>query len=152
MHNLSLLAQLNENMKQAMRDKDKEKLSVIRMVKASLQNEAINLGVSELSAEDELSILSRELKQRNESLKEFKAAKRVDLVQKVESEIEILQEYMPAQLSEAEVVEIVKETIASLNATSKKEFGKVMGSIMPKVKGKADGSLVQKLVQQHLQD
>src|SRR5699024_2667732 len=132
---MSLLEKLNEDMKQAMRMKDKEKLNVIRMVKASLQNEAIALGVDKLKEDDELTILSRELKQRNESLKEFEAAGRDDLAHKVKKEIEILQPYMPAQLSEAEVEEIVTETISAVNATSKKDFGKVMGAMMPKVKG-----------------
>lgn len=147
---MSLLTRLNEDMKQAMRSKDKETLSVIRMVKASLQNEAIHLGVDELTAEDELTILARELKQRNESLQEFKAVGRDDLCTKLSKEIDILQKYMPEQFSEAELIEIVLETINEVKASSKKDFGKVMGRIMPKVKGKADGSLVQKLVQQHL--
>ncbi|MBO1003483.1 GatB/YqeY domain-containing protein [Pseudogracilibacillus auburnensis] len=149
---MSLSQRLNENMKQAMRDKDKERLNVIRMVKASLQNEAIKLGVSDLSEEDELTILSRELKQRNDSLNEFKAAGRDDLVMKIETEIKILQDYMPEQLSEEELEQIVKDTILEVNATSKKEFGKVMGKVMPKVKGKADGSSVQKLVQKLLNE
>ncbi|MEI3606854.1 GatB/YqeY domain-containing protein [Pseudogracilibacillus sp. SE30717A] len=148
---MSLLNQLNDDMKQAMRDKDKEKLSVIRMVKASLQNEAIHLGVDTLKEEDELTILSRELKQRNDSLKEFTNAGRDDLVEKIEKEIEILQVYMPKQLSEEEIEDIVLDTINEVNANSKKDFGKVMGAIMPKVKGKADGAFVQKLVQKHLQ-
>lgn len=137
-------------MKRAMRAKDKEKLSVIRMVKASLQNEAINLGVDELSQADELTILARELKQRNESYEEFKAAGRDDLCEKLSKEIDILSVYMPEQLSEAELEEVILDAIASLQVTSKKDFGKVMGNVMPKVKGKADGSLVQKLVQKNL--
>jgi len=147
---MSLLDRLNNDMKQAMRAKDKEKLSVIRMVKASLQNEAIQLGVDTLEEDDELTILSRELKQRNDSLDEFKSAGRDDLVEKMEKEIEILKVYMPEQLSEEELEELVKQTIQEVNALSKKEFGKVMGAIMPKVKGKADGASVQKLVQKHL--
>src|SRR5699024_1903346 len=99
---MSLLDRLNNDMKQAMRAKDKEKLSVIRMVKASLQNEAIQLGVDTLEEDDELTILSRELKQRNDSLDEFKSAGRDDLVEKMEKEIEILKVYMPEQLSEEE--------------------------------------------------
>ncbi len=137
-------------MKRAMRAKDKEKLSVIRMVKASLQNEAINLGVDELSQADELTILARELKQRNESYEEFKAAGRDDLCEKLSKEIDILSVYMPEQLSEAELEEVILDAIADLQVTSKKDFGKVMGNVMPKVKGKADGSLVQKLVQKNL--
>ncbi|MEI3613337.1 GatB/YqeY domain-containing protein [Pseudogracilibacillus sp. SO30301A] len=148
---MSLMDRLNEDMKQAMKAKDKEKLSVIRMVKASLQNEAIQLGIDTLQEENERSILSRELKQRNDSLKEFKNAGREDLVEKLEKEIEILTVYLPKQLTEEELEEIVKETISEVKATSKKEFGKVMGKIMPKVKGKADGAVVQKLVQQYLQ-
>lgn len=149
---MSLLERLNEDMKQAMRAKEKEKLAVIRMVKASLQNEAINLGVNELKEDDDLTILSRELKQRNESLKEFSDADRHDLVEKVEREIEVLQVYMPAQLSEAEIEELVVQTISDVKATSKSDFGKVMGAMMPKVKGKADGTQVQKIVQQHLSE
>lgn len=137
-------------MKQAMRAKDKERLSVIRMVKASLQNEAIKLGVDTLSEEDELTVLSREIKQRNDSLAEFKKANREDLAEKLDSEIHILQPYLPAQLSEAEVEEIVLATIEQVNATSKKDFGKVMQQVMPKVKGKTDGAIVQQLVQKHL--
>ncbi|MEJ8776563.1 GatB/YqeY domain-containing protein [Pseudogracilibacillus sp. ICA-222130] len=147
---MSLLEQLNENMKQAMRAKDKEQLSVIRMVKASLQNEAIKLGVETLSEEDEITVLSRELKQRRDSMKEFEAANRTDLAEKLASEIEMLQPYLPAQLSETEVEQLVQETIEQVGATSKKDFGKVMQQIMPKVKGKADGSVVQQLVQKHL--
>jgi uncharacterized protein YqeY len=147
---MSLLDRLNQDMKQAMKNKEKDKLVVIRMVKAALQNEAIKLGNSELSAEEELTVLSRELKQRKDSLQEFKNADRLDLAEKTQAEIDILVDYMPEQLSEEEVSEIVKQTISEVNATSKADMGKVMGALMPKVKGKADGSLVNKLVQQQL--
>ncbi|MBS4215604.1 MULTISPECIES: GatB/YqeY domain-containing protein [Neobacillus] len=147
---MSLLERLNNDMKQAMKNKEKDKLSVIRMIKASIQNEAIKLGVSELSDADELTVLSRELKQRKDSLHEFDKAGREDLVEKLRTEIAIVELYMPKQLSEEELSEIVKETIAEVGAKSKTEMGKVMAAIMPKVKGKADGSLVNKFVQQHL--
>ncbi|MDQ0224820.1 GatB/YqeY domain-containing protein [Metabacillus niabensis] len=147
---MSLLEQLNQDMKQAMKNKEKDKLIVIRMVKAALQNEAIKLGKNELSEEDELTVLSRELKQRKDSLQEFKNADRLDLVEKTQAEIDILVDYMPEQLSEEEVSEIVKQTIVEVNATSKADMGKVMGALMPKVKGKADGSLVNKLVLKQL--
>lgn len=146
---MSLLERLTDDMKQAMRDKDKEKLSVIRMVKAALQNEAIKLG-HDLSDEEELTVLNRELKQRKDSLLEFENAGRSDLADKLKAEIEILMIYMPEQLTEEEVEEIVKQTISETNASSKAEMGKVMGAIMPKVKGKADGTLVNRLVLKHL--
>lgn len=146
---MSLLERLTDDMKQAMRDKDKLKLSVIRMVKAALQNEAIKLG-HDLSDEEELTVLNRELKQRKDSLLEYENAGRSDLADKLKDELEILMIYMPEQLSEEEVEEIVKVTISEMNASSKAEMGKVMSAIMPKVKGKADGSLVNRLVLKHL--
>jgi uncharacterized protein YqeY len=136
-------------MKQAMKNKEKDKLSVVRMIKASVQNETIKLG-HDLSEEDELTVLSRELKQRKDSLHEFEKAGREDLVEKVRTELTFVELYMPKQLSEDELSEIVKSTISEVGANSKAEMGKVMAAIMPKVKGKADGSLVNKLVQQHL--
>ncbi|MGM0523828.1 MAG: GatB/YqeY domain-containing protein [Bacillota bacterium] len=147
---MSLLETLNQDMKQAMRNKEKQKLSTIRMVKASLQNEAIKLGNESLSEEAELTVLARELKQRKDSLREFKEAGRDDLVESLDREIEFLQEYMPEQLSDEELEAIVVETIEQVQATSKQEMGKVMGALMPKVKGKADGTQVNKLVQKHL--
>jgi uncharacterized protein len=147
---MSLLERLNDDMKQAMKSKEKDKLSVIRMMKASLQNEAIKLGKKELSEEEELTVLSREVKQRKDSLQEFEKAGREDLVEKIRTELQYVEVYLPKQLSEEELSEIVKETISETGATSKADMGKVMAAIMPKVKGKADGSLVNKLVQQHL--
>ncbi|WP_102345547.1 GatB/YqeY domain-containing protein [Bacillus sp. Marseille-P3661] len=146
---MSLLERLTTDMKQAMRDKQKDKLSVIRMVKASLQNEAIKLG-NDLSEEQELTVLNRELKQRKDSLLEFNNAGRDDLADKLKDEIEILMNYMPTQLSEEELEDIIKQTIAEVDASSKADMGKVMGAIMPKVKGKADGSMVNRLVLKNL--
>ncbi|MDV2883974.1 GatB/YqeY domain-containing protein [Alkalihalophilus pseudofirmus] len=146
---MNLLERLNVDMKNAMKNKDKQKLSVIRMVKSSLQNEQIKLG-RELTDDDSLTVLNRELKQRKDSLHEFEQANREDLASKLRDEIAVLEDYMPEQLSEDEVSEIVKETMAEVGASTKADMGKVMGAIMPKVKGKADGGLVNRLVQQHL--
>ncbi|RDW21762.1 GatB/YqeY domain-containing protein [Oceanobacillus chungangensis] len=147
---MSLLDRLNQDMKQAMKNKDKETLSVIRMVKASIQNELINLGKATLSEDEELTILSREVKQRKDSLHEFKSAGREDLVNKVENELTIVQAYMPEQLTKEELLVIVQQAIQEVNATSKKDMGKVMSAVMPKVKGKADGSQINELVLQQL--
>ncbi|HYK72105.1 MAG TPA: GatB/YqeY domain-containing protein [Pseudoneobacillus sp.] len=147
---MSLLEILNNDMKQAMKNKEKDKLSVIRMIKASIQNEAIKLGKQELSEEEELTVLSREMKQRKDSLHEFDKAGREDLVEKLQQEIAVVELYAPKQLSEEEIAHIVKEAIVEVGATTKADMGKVMSALMPKVKGKADGSLVNKLVQQHL--
>ncbi|MBO0996528.1 MULTISPECIES: GatB/YqeY domain-containing protein [Bacillaceae] len=146
---MSLLERLNNDMKQAMKNKEKDKLSVIRMLKASIQNEALKQR-QDLTDDEELTVLSRELKQRKDSLQEFENAGRSDLVDKVRTELVYVEAYMPEQLSEEDISKIVKQTILEVNATSKADMGRVMGALMPKVKGKADGSLVNKLVQQHL--
>ncbi|MET3290110.1 GatB/YqeY domain-containing protein [Brevibacillus fluminis] len=146
---MSVMERLNQDLKQAMKDKAAIKLSVIRMVKAAIKNEEINKG-SLLSEDEELSILTRELKQRRESLQEFEKAGREDLAEKIREEIIVLTSYMPAQLSEDEIRQIATEVISQVGASSKKEMGKVMGAMMPKVKGKADGNLVQKVVSELL--
>ena len=147
---MAIVELLNQDMKQAMKDKDKVKLGVIRMVKASMQNEAIKLQKDALSEEEELTVLARELKQRKDSLHEFKEAEREDLVSKLEDEINIIQAYMPEQLSDEELEELVVQTIEEVQAQSKKDMGKVMSALMPKVKGKAEGSRVNQLVQKNL--
>ncbi|MBU5595174.1 GatB/YqeY domain-containing protein [Amphibacillus sp. MSJ-3] len=147
---MSLLESLNQDMKSAMRNREKQRLSVIRMLKASLQNEAIKLGKDELSEDEELTVLARELKQIKDSLHEFKEAGRDDLVEKHDKDLSVIQAYMPEQLSSDELEQIVVETIQQVNATTKKDLGKVMSVLMPKVKGKADGSEVNAFVQKHL--
>jgi uncharacterized protein len=146
---LSILDKLNQDMKEAMRAKDKQRLTVIRSVKSSVQNEAINAG-HELSDEEVLTVLNREMKQRRESLQEFEKAGREDLVDKIQQEISVLADYMPEQLSDKELQAVVDETIAETGASSKADMGRVMGAVMPKVKGRADGTAVRTLVQQSL--
>ncbi|ASF39951.1 hypothetical protein CEH05_12720 [Halobacillus halophilus] len=147
---MTITENLTQDMKTAMKARDKEKLSTIRMARASLQNEAIKLGKDSLTEEEELTVLTREVKQRKDSLHEFKEAGREDLVEGLKREIEILQVYMPEQLSDEELKQVVQETIQEVGATSKSDMGKVMSAVMPKVKGKADGSKVNKLVLQQL--
>ncbi|AVM24668.1 GatB/YqeY domain-containing protein [Bacillus pumilus] len=147
---MSLLEQLNSDMKLFMKNREKDKLLVIRMVKASLQNEAIKLKKDSLTGDEELTVLSREIKQRKDSLHEFSKANRLDLVDKVQKEIDILDVYLPKQLSEEELQTIVNETIAETGASSKADMGKVMSAIMPKVKGKADGAVINRLVSEQL--
>ncbi|MEW4194649.1 GatB/YqeY domain-containing protein [Bacillus altitudinis] len=147
---MSLLEQLNSDMKLFMKNREKDKLLVVRMVKASLQNEAIKLKKDSLTGDEELTVLSREIKQRKDSLHEFSKANRLDLVDKVQKEIDILDVYLPEQLSEEELQAVVKETIAETGASSKADMGKVMSAIMPKVKGKADGAVINRLVSEQL--
>jgi hypothetical protein len=143
------MEQLNQDMKEALKNKEKTRLSVIRMLKAALKNEEIKLQRA-LTEEDILTVLSREMKQRKESLEEFAKAGRDDLVQTQKEEIAVLENYLPEQLSEDELRDLISQTIAEVGAASKADLGKVMGAIMPKVKGKADGSLVNRMVMEYL--
>ncbi|WPP42797.1 GatB/YqeY domain-containing protein [Paenibacillus hunanensis] len=146
---MSLSERLNEDMKQAMRDKDKFKLSTIRMVRSTIQNQVIDLK-RDLNDEEVLDILSREIKQRKDALQEFEKAGRDDLTTNLSAEIEIISQYLPAQLSEEEIKVIVQQTILETGASSKADMGKVMSALMPKVKGRADGKVVNQAVQQLL--
>ncbi|MDG5786541.1 GatB/YqeY domain-containing protein [Evansella sp. AB-P1] len=146
---MNLLDQLNQDMKDAMKKKEKQRLTVIRSLKSALQNEAIDLG-RELSDDESLTVLSREMKKLKESLQGYEQANREDLVEKTKVEIELVEVYMPSQLSDEELEQIVKETISEVGATSKADMGKVMGAIMPKVKGRADGKKINQLVQKLL--
>lgn len=150
MISVALLEQLNADMKEAMKAKQKDRLSVIRMLKASLQNESIHLGVAELNEEQELTVLSREVKQRRDSLKEFRDADREDLAEKIEQELVYLKAYLPAQLTEEEIKQLISETAKMINAINPSDMGKLMGAIVPKTKGRADGALVSTLVKAYL--
>lgn len=146
---MAILDQLNTDMKAAMKAKDKESLKTIRMLKSAIQNEEIKKH-SELTEDEELTVLSREKKQRLDSLSEFQNAGREDLVAKLEEELDIVNQYLPKQLSTEELVEIVRQTIEETGASSMQDMGKVMGAVMPKVKGKADGNTVNQLVKKEL--
>lgn len=147
---MNISERLNDDMKQAMRDKDKFKLSVIRMLRSAIKN--IEINERRIPEQDEmLELLSREVKQRNDSLQEFEKAGRDDLVESAKAEIEIIQQYLPQQLTVEELNVIVKQTIQEVGATSKADMGKVMGGLMPKVKGRADGRQVNQIVQQQLE-
>ena len=146
-----LKERLAEDMKQAMKDKEagKLRLSVIRMVRASIKNIEIDRKV-ELDESGVLDVLAKEVKMRRDSLEEFQKANRADLVENLEREIEVLMAYLPKQLTEAEVRALVIEAVAVTGAAGPKDMGKVMAALMPKVKGCADGKLVNSLVKEQL--
>ncbi|MFC6207874.1 GatB/YqeY domain-containing protein [Levilactobacillus tongjiangensis] len=146
---MSLETQLNTDLKTAMKAHDKLSLNVIRMMKAALTNEKVKAG-HDLTSEEELTVVSRELKQRKESMAEFAKGNRDDLVEGVKAEIAIVEKYAPKQLSADEITKIVADSIAKVSASGMSDFGKVMGAVMPQVKGKADGALVNQTVKAQL--
>lgn len=149
---MSLKAQLMDDMKAAMKAKEagKQKLAVIRMVRSAIRQAEIDGTKKDLDDNDIIGIISKEVKMRKDSIEEFKQGGREDLVKQTEDEIAVLMPYLPKQMSEDEVRELVKEAIAATGATTHKDMGKVMGKLMPKVKGRADGKMVNSIVKELL--
>ena len=146
---MSLLDNINNDLKTALKSKDEIKVSTLRQVKSTVKNEEIKKG-GELSDEEIQGVIFSMAKSHNESIAGFEKGGRDDLVEKEKKELEILKGYLPEQLSEEDIKKIAQETIDETGAASMKDMGKVMGKIMPKVKGKADGSVVNKAVKEIL--
>ncbi|MDP4128301.1 MAG: GatB/YqeY domain-containing protein [Bacillota bacterium] len=148
---MTLKDRLVEDMKVAMKAKEegKVRLSVIRMVRAAIKNAEIDKKI-EFNDDQVVEVLAREMKQRRDALEEFKQADRPETVKALEEEMAILMDYLPQQLSEGEIRQLVQEMIAALGAQSPKDLGKVMGALSPKTKGRADGKLVNQIVREML--
>lgn len=142
---------LLEDLKLAMKSQDKVKLSVIRMVKAAIQMEEI-AKKRELTEDEIVSILAKQIKTRKESIQEFAKANRNDLVEQNEAEVAILNTYMPKMMEESEIEALIEEVFAKVNSTGVNDIGRVMKEIAPLVKGKADMSLVNSLIKKHLEN
>lgn len=148
---MNLNERINEDIKNAMKEKDNFKLGVIRMVKGAIQLAKINLK-HELSDEEVIDVISKQIKMRKDSINEFNKAGRTDLAEQNQKEIDILNEYMPEQLSESEINEIIEQTFSKINPTSQKQMGLIMKEISPKLKGKADMGEVNKIIKSKLED
>ena len=146
---MSLINQINEDMKLAMKSQDKEKLSVVRMLKSAIQMASIELK-HDLSDEEVIDVVAKQIKMRKDSIAEFEKASREDLVAQYKSEVEILNSYMPEQLSLEEVTKIIDEVFANVNPTSPKQMGLIMKEVNPKVRGKFDMGEVSKLIKDRL--
>lgn len=146
---MSLVEKINEDMKAATKSQEKEKLSVIRMLKSAIQLAKIELK-HELSDEEVIDVVAKQIKMRKDSIAEFSKAGRDDLVAQYQSEVEILNTYMPEQLSIEEVTKIIDEVFASVNPTSPKQMGLIMKEVNPKVRGKFDMGEVSKLIKDKL--
>lgn len=144
---MSLKDQLQKDLIAAMKAKEENSVTAIRMLKTSIMKFETAGPARQASDEEILQLIGKEIKQRKDSIEQFEKGNRPDLAVKEKAELAFLEKYMPAQMSEDEIKAIIKEGIAATGATSKADMGKVMGDIMPKVKGKADGGLVNKLVQ-----
>lgn len=147
---MGLQERINEDLKACMKSKDTFKLGVIRMVKGAVQLEKINLKKDELSDEEIIKLISKQIKMRKDSISEFAKAGRDDLVNQNEKEIEVLKDYMPEEMSEEEVINIINEAIENTGASNIKEMGKVMREVTPKVSGRFDMGRVSNIIKDKL--
>jgi hypothetical protein len=151
----SIIDRLNEDLKEAMRNKDKVRLRTLRSLRSALKNKEIDQreagADTVLSEQDQLSVLRKQVNQRKDSIEQYEEAGRDDLVQKEQEELDVLDEYMPAQLSDEELEETLRAIIDEVGAESMTDMGAVMGPAMGRLKGRVDGSRVQQMVQSLLQ-
>jgi uncharacterized protein YqeY len=146
---MSLAERLVDEMKQAMKSNDKVRLSTIRMIRSAVKNKEIDLR-NTLDDAEILRVIQGMVRKSEDSIEQFKAGGRMDLVEKETKEIEILKSYLPQALSREDVARIIDESIQETQASSLKDIGKVMKSVMPKLSGKADGKLINQLVKERL--
>jgi uncharacterized protein len=146
---VSLIARLEGELEQAMKERDAERRDALRLILSSLRSAEKELQ-RPLHDEEELQVLQRERKKRIEAADAFRAAGRDDRADAEEDELEVLEEFMPEPLSEEELEEIVDDAIAETGATSLRDLGRVMADVMPQIAGRADGSAVSQLVREKL--
>jgi uncharacterized protein YqeY len=146
---MSLINRMEQELKDAMLEQDNERRDALRLILASLRSAEKELQ-RPLSDDEELQVLQRERKRRVEAAEAFRSGDREEQAAKEEQELAVLEEFMPAPLSEEELEEIVDDVIAEVGATSLRQLGRVMADVMPQVAGRADGSMVSQLVREKL--
>ena len=146
---MTLNEQINKDMIEYMKSKDSFSLSVVRMLKGAIQLEKINLK-RDLNDDAVISVISKQVKMRNDSVIEFEKANRQDLVDQYKKEIELLNKYLPEQLTEDEINEIIEEAFTKISPTSPKDMGLIMKEVSPKVNGRADKGKVSQIIKEKL--
>lgn len=149
---MTLSDQISEDIKNAMRAKDTITLTTLRALKSAIKNAAIEKGGADATLDDTetTNIIRKQIKQRQDSVAQFEQAKRLELVEKEKSEIEVLEKYLPKALSQEEIDQAVAESIAEVGATSRADMGKVMKVLQEKTGGRADGKTLSQAVQNKL--
>ena len=148
---MSFLEKSQKDMIDAMKSKDKDRLTVLRMVKGAMQLDSIN-NKKEINEEMFIDTVGKQIKLRNDSLVEFTKANRTELMEQTEKEISILKEYLPEQLTEEELINIINKVVEQVKPTSPKDMGLIMKEVTPLVKGKADMKLVSSLIKEKLEN
>ena len=146
---MNLVQELDKEIIEAMKAKDSVRLATLRGVKGAIKLQSID-HKKEINDELLIDVVSKEIKSRNESIKEFEKGNRQDLIDKTKEEIDILSKYLPEQLSEYEIITIINQVFEEVKPSGIKDMGKVMGKVTPLVKGKADMGLVSSLIKEKL--
>ena len=149
MSDSELKTRINDDVKSAMRAKEKDRLGALRLITAAIKQKEVDERI-ELDDTGVLAVLEKMVKQRKDSIDQYTKAGRDDLIAREQYELDLIQTYLPEQMSEAEIEAIVTEVVAATGATEMKDMGKVMGQVKPKVQGKADMGLVSKIVKSKL--
>ena len=150
---MSIQQQILADLKQAMKDKDKDRLNVLRSLKSKILEKEISErkdGEATLTDEQVIEVLMKAAKQRKESIEQFREGGREDLVAREQQELEVIESYLPEMLTEEEIRDIARQKIDELGAENMADMGKVMGALMSELKGQAEGSLVSKVVKEEL--
>ena len=147
----TLKTKLEDDLKQAMRERNAQRRDVIRYIRSEIRNQEIRLQ-RDLEDDDAIQVLSRQAQQRRDSIEAFQSANRQDLVEKERAELEIITEYLPQQMGEDEIRALVAQTVAETGAAGPRDMGKVMSAIMPQVRGRAEGRQVSALVSEKLRE
>ena len=146
---MTLKDKLMDDLKQSMKNKEQIRKSVVILIRSAIKQKEVDERV-EVSEEDVLAIISKQMKQRKDALEEFKKAQREDLILQTEQEIDILTQYLPKQLTDDELESIIRDIINQIGATTMKDMGKIMGIATPKVQGKADGKRINEIAKKFL--
>lgn len=147
-----LIEKINKDYIKAMKEKDTLKANILNMLRSAIKYKEIENREKEISDEDVIDLVKKEIKRHEESIEMYKTGGRKDLQEKEEKELQVLKSYLPEQISEDEVKRIISEIILKLNATSKNDFGKVMKEAMSQLRGKAEGSLIKRVVEESLKN
>ncbi len=146
---MDLIDQLESDLAEAMKLRDEVRTTTLRLLKSALKNYQIELG-HDLSMQEALSVLQKEAKKHQDSIKQYEDAKREDLANEEKAELDVIEKYLPEQMSKDEVEKAVESAIAELGATGPADMGKVIGLVRQKTKGQADGSMIAQLAKQKL--
>ncbi|QSR87856.1 GatB/YqeY domain-containing protein [Methylacidiphilum caldifontis] len=147
---MSLLLQIDQQLKEAMKKKDVERISVLRLLKAAISYASIQKAHKELSDQEVIGVITKEIKKREESIQEYEKAQRLELAEKEKVEIAVLKEFLPQPMTEAEMEELVKKVIEETHAKDKKDLGVVMKTAIARAEGKADGKKLQEIAKKFL--